>query len=92
MAAKRLSSRCLGQDFGNEFVTVKPKQFDDGRGIYDRVAFRPFSIKRLCGKQIPDDTTILTFWHLLDRNVLTGAIFTDTNTHLNSRGPPIRHS
>jgi len=44
----------------------------------------------LISDRIPDETTILTFRHLLEKNDLGGQIFETVNTHLSARGMTMR--
>jgi len=52
----------------------------------DREAMRRFAGIELGDDRIPDETTILSFRHVLDRHGLTEAILADVNAHLSDRG------
>jgi transposase, IS5 family len=54
--------------------------------LNDSEAMRRFAEIELGDDRIPDETTILNFRHLLDRNGLTEAIFADVKTHLADKG------
>ena len=58
--------------------------------LYDSEAMRRFAGIELGDDRIPDETTILNFWHLLERHALTEAIFADVNAHLADTGIRLR--
>ena len=53
-------------------------------------SMRRFAGIDLISDRIPDETTILTFRHLLEKNDLGGQIFETVNTHLSARGMTMR--
>lgn len=58
--------------------------------LYDSEAMRGFAGIELGDDRIPDETTILNFRHLLERNGLTEAIFAEVNAHLADKGISLR--
>jgi transposase, IS5 family len=58
--------------------------------LYDSEAMRRFAGIELGDDRIPDETTILNFRHLLERQSLTEAIFADVNAHLADKGITLR--
>jgi transposase, IS5 family len=54
--------------------------------VYDRISFQKFLRVDLMLDRIPDETTILHFRHLLEKNGLTEQIFQDVNGHLQDKG------
>lgn len=50
--------------------------------IYDRISFQRFLNIDLIENAIPDETTILNFRHLLEKNNLTKEIFQEINNYL----------
>ena len=50
--------------------------------LYDSEAVRQFAGSELGNDQNPDETTILNFRHLLERQALTKVIFADVNADL----------
>jgi len=58
--------------------------------LYDSQSMRAFAGLDLGRDQIPDETTILNFRHLLERHELTKAIFAAVKEHLESRGALLR--
>lgn len=58
--------------------------------LYDIQSMRAFARLELGRDQIPDETTILNFRHLLERHDLTKAIFAAVKEHLESRGALLR--
>lgn len=54
--------------------------------IYDRVSFREFLEIDLMNDRIPDETTILTFRHLLEEHALGERIFKNLNNELEKKG------
>ncbi len=57
--------------------------------LHDTAVMRRFA--RLSGlDNVPDETTILNFRHLLERHGLTEAIFADVNAHLADKGITLR--
>lgn len=58
--------------------------------LYDSEAMRRVAGSELGDDRIPDETTILNFRHLLERNGLTEAIFADVNAHLADKGITLR--
>ncbi len=54
--------------------------------LHGREAMLRFAGIELGGDCIPDETTILDFWHLLDRHGLTGANFAEVNAYLADKG------
>ncbi len=51
---------------------------------------RRFAGIELISDRIPDETTILTFRHLLEKHELGEQIFETVKAHLNSRGMTMR--
>ena len=47
---------------------------------------RRFAGIDLISDKIPDETAILSFWHLLEKNKLGNEIFDDVKAHLKQRG------
>ena len=58
--------------------------------LYDSDAMRRFAGLELGDDRIPDETTILNFRHLLERHVLTEAIFAEVNEYLAENGVTLR--
>jgi transposase, IS5 family len=58
--------------------------------LYESEAMRRFAGIGQGDYRIPDETTILNFWHLLERHGLTEAICADVNAHLADRGITLR--
>ncbi len=58
--------------------------------LYDIQSMRAFAGLELGRDAIPDETTILNFRHLLERNELTKAIFEAVATHLAAQGELLR--
>jgi len=58
--------------------------------LYDSEAMRRFAGIELGDDRIPDETTILNFRHLLERQGLTEAIFGGVNAHLAEKGITLR--
>jgi transposase, IS5 family len=58
--------------------------------LYDSEAMRRFAGIELGDDRIPDETTILNFRHLLERQGLTEAIFAEVNAHLADKGITLR--
>lgn len=58
--------------------------------LYDSDAMRRFAGLELGDDRIPDETTILNFRHLLERHVLTEAIFAEVNAYLAENGMTLR--
>jgi IS5 family transposase len=58
--------------------------------LYDSEAMRRFAGIELGDDRIPDETTILNFRHLLERQGLTEAIFAEVNAHLADKGVTLR--
>lgn len=58
--------------------------------LYDSDAMRRFAGLELGDDRIPDETTILNFRHLLERHVLTEAIFGEVNAYLAENGLTLR--
>jgi IS5 family transposase len=58
--------------------------------LYDSEAMRRFAGIELGDDRIPDETTILNFRHLLERQRLTEAIFAEVNAHLADKGVTLR--
>lgn len=54
--------------------------------IYDRLSFQKFLDIDLLTDTIPDETTILNFRHLIERNALHDALFEAINAYLASKG------
>ena len=55
-------------------------------GLYDMESMRRFAGLELGVDEVPDETTILHFRHLLERHRLTEKIFAKVNHHLHERG------
>ncbi len=58
--------------------------------LYDSDAMRRFAGIELGDDRIPNETTILSFRHMLERHGLTEAIIGDVNTHLADKGITLR--
>jgi len=58
--------------------------------LYDIQSMRAFCGLELGRDEIPDETTILNFRHLLERHALTKAIFAAVAEHLESKGEMLR--
>ena len=58
--------------------------------LYDSNAMRQFARLELGRDQVPDETTILNFRHLLERHDLTKALFEAVSAHLEERGCLLR--
>lgn len=58
--------------------------------LYDCKAMRRFARVELGDDRIPDETTILNFCHLLERQGMVEAIFADVNAHLADKGTTLR--
>jgi IS5 family transposase len=58
--------------------------------LYDSEAMRRFAGIEWGDDRIPDETTILNFRHLLERQGLTEAIFAEVNGHLADKGITLR--
>ncbi len=58
--------------------------------LYDSATKRRFVGIELGYDRIPDETTILNFRHLLERDRLTDAIFADVNARLADKGITLR--
>ncbi|PQO21777.1 IS5/IS1182 family transposase [Rhodobacteraceae bacterium WD3A24] len=58
--------------------------------LYDSDAMRRFAGIELGDDRIPDETTILNFRHLLEREGLTEAIFAEVNAYLADKGMTLR--
>jgi len=58
--------------------------------LYDSEAMRRFARIELGDDRIPDETTILNFRHLLEREGLTEAIFAEVNGYLTEKGMSLR--
>lgn len=54
--------------------------------LYDMESMRRFAGIELGTDEVPDETTILNFRHLLERHELTKKIFAKVNHHLHERG------
>jgi IS5 family transposase len=59
--------------------------------LYDMESMRRFAGIELGVEEVPDETTILHFRHLLERHGLTEKIFAKVNHHLHERGLLMRH-
>ena len=58
--------------------------------LYDSEAMRRFAGIELGDDRLPDETTVLNFRHLLERHLLTEAIFAEVNAHLADKGITLR--
>ena len=58
--------------------------------LYDIESIRRFADIDIETDVIPDDTTILNFWHLLERHELTRKIFEKTQRYLSDKGLLLR--
>jgi IS5 family transposase len=58
--------------------------------LYDIESLRRFAGIELGQDEVPDETTILNFRHLLERNGLTKKMFARINAHLERRGLLVR--
>ena len=58
--------------------------------LYDICSMRTFAGMELGRDAIPDETTILNFWHLLERHELTKTIFVAVAEFLEARGALLR--
>ena len=58
--------------------------------LYDIHSMRAFAGLELGRDDIPDETTILNFRHLLERHDLTKAVFAAVAEHLEARGAMLR--
>jgi hypothetical protein len=58
--------------------------------LYESEAMRRFAGIGQGDYRIPDETTILNFWHLLEHHGLTEAICADVNAHLADMGMTLR--
>lgn len=58
--------------------------------LYDSDAMRRFAEIELGDNRIPDETAILNFRHLLEREGLTEAIFAEVNAYLAEKGMTLR--
>src|SRR3954465_4976091 len=58
--------------------------------LYDIQSMRAFCNLELGRDPIPDETTILNFWHLLEAHALTKAVFEAVAEHLQARGVLLR--
>ena len=58
--------------------------------LYDIQSMRAFCCLELGRDEIPDETTILNFRHLLERHALTKAIFAAVAEHLEAKGEMLR--
>ena len=54
--------------------------------LYDIESMRRFAQLELLDDAIPDETTILKFRHMIERNTLSEAIFADINNYLIEKG------
>ena len=54
--------------------------------LYDIESMRRFAQLELLDDAIPDETTILKFRHMIERNALSEAIFADINNYLVEKG------
>ncbi len=58
--------------------------------LYDSMSMRQFSGLSLARGNLPDETTILNFRHLLERNQLAGRMLAEVNAMLGERGLLLR--
>lgn len=58
--------------------------------IYDRASFQRFLELDLLSDAVPDETTILNFRHLLERQQLAQVLFERIGTHLQEQGLEVR--
>lgn len=58
--------------------------------LYDSLSMRQFSGLSLTRDSLPDETTILKFRHLLERNQLAGRMLAEVNAMLDERGMLLR--
>lgn len=58
--------------------------------LYDSLSMRQFSGLSLTRDSLPDETTILNFRHLLERNQLAGRLLAEVNAMLGERGMLLR--
>ncbi len=58
--------------------------------LYDSMSMRQFSGLSLTRDSLPDETTILNFRHLLERNQLAGRMLAEVNAMLGERGMLLR--
>ena len=58
--------------------------------LYDMESLRRFAGIELGQDEVPDETTILNFRHLLERHQLTRKLFQQVNKHLEDRGLLVR--
>ncbi len=58
--------------------------------LYDSEAMRRFAGIELGDDRIPDETTILNFRHLLEKQALTERLFVEVNKHLADQGITLR--
>ena len=56
--------------------------------LYEAESVRRFAGLRM-SDALPDETTILNFRHLLERNELGKVLFEEINAHLESQGPAV---
>ena len=54
--------------------------------LYEIESMRRFAKLELCEDRLPDETTILKFRHLLERNQLTDKLFSAVSEHLERHG------
>jgi transposase, IS5 family len=66
--------------FMEQWFNLSDPQAEDS--IYDSESMRRFAKVELSEDVVPDETTILRFRHLLEKNGLTGAIFETINALL----------
>jgi len=59
--------------------------------LYDTQSMRQFSGLSLAAGNVPDETTILNFRHLLERNQLAVCLLDEVNAMLTERGLLLRH-
>ncbi|MDP0587667.1 MAG: transposase [Candidatus Endonucleobacter bathymodioli] len=55
---------------------------NDEDALYEIESMRKFAKLELCEDRLPDETTILKFRHLLERNQLTDKLFAAVSEHL----------
>ena len=74
--------------FLQQWFNLSDPQAEDA--IYDSESMRRFAKVELGEDQVPDETTILRFRHLLEQHRLTGAIFDAIGGLLETRGLLLR--
>jgi transposase, IS5 family len=81
--ARMLKIHCLQQWFALSDPAAE-------EAIYDRASFQRFLDLDLLSDDVPDETTILNFRHLLERHQLAASLFDLIGQHLEQKGLQVK--